>query len=87
MKQSESYKTVKVTAVDGNTITADEGDIVSGGAPGQPGDGSAPEMPSDSGDNSGSSGAPEKPAEPSPVVWRTSLGISRMKRDTGFADV
>lgn len=25
VKQSESYKTVKVTAVDGNTITADEG--------------------------------------------------------------
>lgn len=67
MKQSENYKTVKVTAVDGNTITADEGDIVSGGAPGQPGDGSAPEMPGDSGDNSGnsdsSSGAPEKPAD------------------------
>lgn len=72
VKQSESYKTVKVTAVDGNTITADEGDIVSGGAPGQPGDGSAPEKPSDvsdkpegeppakpDGDNSG--GAPDKP--------------------------
>lgn len=61
VKQSESYKTVKVTAVDGNTITADEGDIVSGGAPGQPGDGSAPEK---SGDDSGDgSGAPEKPSD------------------------
>lgn len=64
VKQSESYKTVKVTAVDGNTITADEGDIVSGGVPGQPGDGSAPEKPGDDSDGSGSgdgSGAPEKP--------------------------
>lgn len=64
VKQSESYKTVKVTAVDGNTITADEGDIVSGGAPGQPGDGSAPEKPGDDSDGSGSgdgSGALEKP--------------------------
>lgn len=71
VKQSESYKTVKVTAVDGNTITADEGDIVSGGAPGQPGDGSdkpegePPAKPD--GDNSGDapdqsgSGAPDKP--------------------------
>lgn len=64
VKQSESYKTVKVTAVDGNTITADEGDIVSGGAPGQPGDGSAPEKPGDDSGGSGSgdgSGAPDKP--------------------------
>ena len=30
---------------------------------------------------------PEKPAEPSPEVWRSSAGISWMKRDTGFADV
>ena len=59
VKQSESYKTVKVTAVDGNTITADEGDIVSGGAPGQPGDGSAPEKPGD--DSGAGSGAPDKP--------------------------
>lgn len=58
VKQSESYKTVKVTAVDGNTITADEGYIVSGGAPGQPGDGSAPEKPGD--DSGDGSGAPEK---------------------------
>ena len=36
VKSSEVYKTVKVTAVDGNSITADEGEIVSGGAPGQP---------------------------------------------------
>lgn len=66
VKQSESYKTVKVTAVDGNTITADEGDIVSGGAPGQPGDGSAPEKPGDDSGGSGSddgSGAPEKPSD------------------------
>lgn len=66
VKQSESYKTVKVTAVDGNTITADEGDIVSGVAPGQPGDGSAPEKPGDDSDGSGSgdgSGAPEKPSD------------------------
>ena len=64
VKQSESYKTVKVTAVDGNTITADEGDIVSGGAPGQPGDGSAPEKPGEDSGGSGSgdgSGAPDKP--------------------------
>lgn len=61
VKQSESYKTVKVTAVDGNTITADEGDIVSGGAPGQPGDGSAPEKPGDDSDDG--SGAPEKPSD------------------------
>lgn len=64
VKQSESYKTVKVTAVDGNTITADEGDIVSGEAPGQPGDGSAPEKPGDDSGGSGSgdgSGAPDKP--------------------------
>lgn len=54
MKSSEVYKTVKVTAVDGNSITADEGEIVSGSAPGQPGDGgSAPEKPGDSGDNAG----------------------------------
>lgn len=53
VKSSEVYKTVKVTAVDGNSITADEGEIVSGGAPGQPRDGgSAPEKPGDSGDNS-----------------------------------
>lgn len=52
VKSSEVYKTVKVTAVDGNSITADEGEIVSGGAPGQPWDGgSAPEKPGDSGDN------------------------------------
>ncbi len=66
VKQSESYKTVKVTAVDGNTITADEGDIVSGGAPGQPGDGSAPEKSGDDSGGSGSgdgSGAPEKPSD------------------------
>ena len=66
VKQSESYKTVKVTAVDGNTITADEGDIVSSGASGQPGDGSAPEKPGDDSDGSGSgdgSGAPEKPSD------------------------
>ena len=30
---------------------------------------------------------PEKPAEPSPLVWRSSLGISPMKRETGFACV
>ena len=28
---------------------------------------------------------PEKPAEPSPLVWRSSEGISPMKRETGFA--
>ena len=30
---------------------------------------------------------PLKPAEPSPVVWRSSEGISWMKRDTGLAEV
>ena len=74
VKSSEVYKTVKVTAVDGNSITADEGEIVSGGAPGQPGDSSdKPEgeppakpdgedsgnAPGDSGDGSGN--APDKP--------------------------
>lgn len=61
VKQSESYKTVKVTAIDGSSITAETGEIVSGGAPGQPGDGSgAPDKPGDSG-SADNSGAPEKP--------------------------
>lgn len=62
VKSSEVYKTVKVTAVDGNSITADEGEIVSGGAPGQPGDsGSTPEKPGDSGDNAGTGDNSDKP--------------------------
>lgn len=59
-QQTQSYKTVKVTAVDGNKITADEGEISTnsnGSAPG----GEAPDKPS--GDGSAPDGeAPDKPS-------------------------
>lgn len=58
-KQSESYKTVKVTEISGDTITGDVGEIVSGGNGGTP-----PEMPSgESGNAPGGDGGtpPEKP--------------------------
>lgn len=68
-EQSQSHKTVKVTAVDGNKITADEGEITAasmGSAPDKPGDGgSAPdgEAPEKPGDN-GSAPDGEPPTKP-----------------------
>lgn len=67
VKSSESYKTVQVTAVDGNSITADEGEIVSGGAPGD--GGSAPEKPGEDSGDTAPGGDPDKsegepPAKP-----------------------
>ena len=72
--KSESYKTVKVTSVDGSTVTADEGEIVSsateptygdGNAPGQSDGGNPPELPSGDGNAPGqpsdNGNPPEKP--------------------------
>lgn len=69
--KSESYKTVKVTSVDGSTVTADEGEIVQssgdgnptelpsgdGNAPGQFDGGNPPELPS------GDGNAPGQPSD------------------------
>lgn len=59
-QQTKSYKTVKVTAVDGNKITADEGEISTNSNSSAPG-GETPDKPS--GDGSVPDGeAPDKPS-------------------------
>lgn len=60
-EQSQSHKTVKVTAVDGNKITADEGEITTASMGSAP-DGEAPEKPADNG-SAPDGEAPEKPAD------------------------
>ena len=60
-EKSQSHKTVKVTAVDGNKITADEGEITSAPAMSAP-DGEVPEKPADGG-SAPDGEAPEKPAD------------------------
>lgn len=60
-QQSQSHKTVKVTAVDGNIITADEGEIVVASVDSAPG-GEAPDKPSDNGSAPGGE-APDKPSD------------------------
>ena len=61
--QSQSHKTVKVTSVDGNKITADEGEITAASMGPAP-DGAAPDKPADSDNGSSSDGTPpEMPAD------------------------
>ena len=61
--QSQSHKTVKVTAVDGNKITADEGEITAASMGSAP-DGAAPNKPADSDNGSSPDGTPpEMPAD------------------------
>ena len=61
--QSQSHKTVKVTSVDGNKITADEGEITAASMNPAP-DGAAPDKPSDIDNGSISDGTPpEMPSD------------------------